>query len=47
MRESMNKPSGKDILALLIALYADQEGIEVTYEILNDPNKNTQRSEAA
>ena len=47
MRESMNKPSGKDILALLIALYADQEGIEVTYEIISNPNENTQRSEAA
>lgn len=43
----MNKPSGKDILALLIALYADQEGVEVTYEILNDPNESTQRREAA
>ena len=43
----MNKPSGRDILALLIALYADQEGVEVTYEILNDPNEDTQRREAA
>ena len=47
MSKSMNEPSGRDILALLIALYADQEGVEVTYEILNDPNDNTQRREAA
>lgn len=28
----MNKPS-IDILRLLIALYADQEGVEITYEL--------------
>ena len=29
----MNKPSSKDLLALLIALYADQEGVEITYKL--------------
>ena len=43
----MNQPSGKDILALLIALYADQEGVEITYEIISNPKETTQRSEAA
>ena len=43
----MNKPSGRDILALLIALYADQEGVEITYEIQSKPDENTQRREAA
>lgn len=28
----MNAPRGKDLFALLIKLYADQEGIEITYE---------------
>ena len=26
------KPNGKDILALLISLYAEQEGVQVTYK---------------
>lgn len=47
MRESMNKPNGRDIMALLIALYADQEGVEITYEFKSDPEENTQRREAA
>jgi hypothetical protein len=32
-------PNGKDILALLISLYAEQEGVKITYqmeEIHND-----------
>ena len=29
----MNKPNGKDLLALLISLYADQEGVEIKYEV--------------
>ena len=29
----MNKPNGKDLLALLIRLLADQEGIEIKYEL--------------
>lgn len=32
-----NKPS-VDILALLISLYADQEGIEITYELKEKDN---------
>jgi hypothetical protein len=30
----MNKPSGRDLFELLIALYADQEGVSVTYEVI-------------
>ena len=26
-------PNGKDILALLISLYAEQEGVKITYEM--------------
>lgn len=26
-------PSGVDILALLIELYAEQEGVKITYEV--------------
>ena len=26
------KPNGADILAILIKLYSDQEGVEITYE---------------
>lgn len=29
----MRKPNGKDLLEILIALYADQEGVKITYEI--------------
>lgn len=25
------KPTGKDILALLLSLYAEQEGVKITY----------------
>jgi hypothetical protein len=28
----MKKPNGKDLLALLIKLLADQEGVKITYE---------------
>ena len=31
----MKKPSGRDLFELLIALYADQEGVSVTYEVLD------------
>ena len=27
------KPSGSDLLALLISLYAEQEGVSITYEL--------------
>ena len=26
-------PNGKDLLALLISLYAEQEGVKITYEL--------------
>lgn len=26
-------PNGKDLLALLIALYAEQEGVKITYKM--------------
>ena len=29
----MKIPSGKDIYALLISLYADQMGVNITYEL--------------
>jgi hypothetical protein len=28
----MKKPNGKDLLAVLINLLADQEGVKITYE---------------
>ena len=27
------KPNGKDLLALLVSLYAEQEGVKIEYEI--------------
>jgi hypothetical protein len=27
------KPNGKDLMAILINLLADQEGVEITYEL--------------
>ena len=29
----MKKPNGKDLLATLIKLYAEQEGVKITYQI--------------
>ena len=29
----MKNPNGKDLLALLISLYAEQEGVKITYEM--------------
>ena len=29
----MKEPKGKDLLALLISLYAEQEGVKITYEL--------------
>lgn len=29
----MKEPNGKDLLAKLIELYADQEGVKIKYEI--------------
>ena len=33
-------PNGKDLLALLISLYAEQEGVEIKYEIHKGEMKN-------
>ena len=32
------KPNGKDLLALLINLYAEQEGVQITYNLEVIPN---------
>lgn len=29
----MNSPTGRDILALLITLYAEQENVKIEYEV--------------
>lgn len=29
----MEKPNGKDLMAILISLYAEQEGVKVKYEL--------------
>lgn len=29
----MNKPSSADLMAVLISLLADQEGVKITYEL--------------
>ena len=29
----MSKPSGRDLMAVLISLLADQEGLEIKYEL--------------
>lgn len=34
------KPNGKDILALLISLYAEQEGVQVTYKTEEKDNEH-------
>lgn len=31
--ETMNEPNGKDLLATLIELLAEQEGVKIKYEI--------------
>jgi hypothetical protein len=30
---TMNEPNGIDLLATLLDLYADQEGVKITYQI--------------
>jgi hypothetical protein len=41
----MSKPNGKDILGLLAKLLADQEGVEITYQIIKgDLNHGTRIS---
>lgn len=32
----MEKPSGKDLLALLVSLYAEQENVQIDYETEED-----------
>ena len=27
------KPNGKDLLAILVSLYAEQEGVKITYKL--------------
>ena len=34
----MNVPSGRDLLATLISLLADQENVKITYELVNKEN---------
>lgn len=29
----MKEPNGKDLLSVLISLYAEQEGVEIKYEL--------------
>lgn len=29
----MNKPNGKDLLAILVSLYAEQEGVKIKYKL--------------
>lgn len=33
------QPSGKDLFALLVELYADQMGVEITYELKEKENE--------
>ena len=41
----MKKPSGKDLLALLVSLYADQNGVNITYEVIErKKEKNEERT---
>ena len=40
----MKKPKGADILATLVALYAEQEGVKITFKIIGeqkDEEENT------
>lgn len=39
-----NRPNGADLLALLIQLYADQEGVKITFEITDDGDEGTPES---
>ena len=33
MADAVKKPNGADLLALLISLYAEQEGVHIKYEL--------------
>ena len=37
------KPEGKDLLALLVSLYAEQEGVHIDYQIIKKGEKNHER----
>lgn len=39
-----NEPRGIDLLALLIDLLADQEGVKITYTICNEDGKCVRRT---
>lgn len=40
----MKKPNGADLLATLVELLADQEGVKITYEITGQtPEEKTRR----
>ena len=36
MAEVTKRPSGRDLMAILINLLADQEGVEIKYELEGD-----------
>lgn len=36
----MATPTGRDLLAMLVELYADQVGVKVTYEIVDGKRKD-------
>lgn len=43
-----NKPNGFDLLALLINLYADQEGVKITFEMTDgEPDGGDEIKEAS
>lgn len=37
----MNEPKGTDLLATLIELLADQEGVKITYEVVKNETIST------
>lgn len=42
-----NKPNGFDLLTLLINLYADQEGVKITYELTDGEQDGGDATEGA
>lgn len=40
-----NKPNGFDLLALLINLYADQEGVNIAYELVDEGLDSNEQAE--
>lgn len=39
--QHIHKPNGRDLLATLIKLLAEQEGVAITYEIQENPQEAT------